>query len=105
MTLEQKNLKNIKKIYQNAGKCDDQQNLKDIIDADMVSTPEEVTEVSPSLRITQTKIKNPSDRNSLCYSPTYLMLKEELISAVLNLQNKNSEPLKLEISCVPVKQN
>ena len=32
-------LKNIKKIYQHAGKCDDQQNLKYDIDADMVSTP------------------------------------------------------------------
>ena len=31
-------LNNIKKIYQHAGKCDDQQNLKDIIGADMVST-------------------------------------------------------------------
>ena len=32
------NLNNIKKIYLHAGKCDDQQNLKDIIDAAMVST-------------------------------------------------------------------
>ena len=29
---------NIKNIYQHAGKCDNQQNLKDIIYADMVST-------------------------------------------------------------------
>ena len=36
---EHKYLKNIKKIYQHAGKCDDQQNLKYDIDADMVSTP------------------------------------------------------------------
>ena len=29
-----------KKIYQHAGKCDDQQNIKDIIDDSMVSTLE-----------------------------------------------------------------
>ena len=36
-------MNNIKKIYQHAGKCDDQQNLKDILDAAMVPTPEGVT--------------------------------------------------------------
>ena len=30
---------NIKNIYQNAGKCDDQQNLKDTLDSAMVYTP------------------------------------------------------------------
>ena len=32
-------MNNIKKIYQHAGKCDDQQNLKDIIDGAILSTP------------------------------------------------------------------
>ena len=36
---EHKCLNNIKKIYQHAVKCDDQQNLKDILDDDMVLTP------------------------------------------------------------------
>ena len=36
---EHKCLNNIKNIDQHAGKCDDQQNLKDILDADMVSVP------------------------------------------------------------------
>ena len=35
---EHKYMNNIKNIYQHTGKCDYQQNLKDIIDADMVST-------------------------------------------------------------------
>ena len=35
-------MNNTKNIYQHAGKCDDQQNLKDIIDAAIVSTPEGV---------------------------------------------------------------
>ena len=39
-SFEHRCMKNIKKIYQHAGKCDDQQNLKDIIDAAILSTPE-----------------------------------------------------------------
>ena len=38
-SFEHKCLNNIKNIYQHAGKCDYQQNLKDILYADMVSTP------------------------------------------------------------------
>ena len=65
---EHKFLNNIKKIYQNAGKFDYQQNLKDIIGAAMVSTPEEITDISPTLRITQTTVKKTSARKSLCTS-------------------------------------
>ena len=32
----------------------------------MVSTPDEVTDVSPSLRKNPTTVKKPSDRKSLC---------------------------------------
>ena len=32
-------MNNIKKIYQHAGKCDDQQNLNDIIEAALLYTP------------------------------------------------------------------
>ena len=38
-SFEQKYLNNIRKIYQHVGKCDDQQNLKDILDSAMVSNP------------------------------------------------------------------
>ena len=38
-----------KKIYQHEGKCDDQQNLKYILDTSMVLTPEVVTDNSPNL--------------------------------------------------------
>ena len=55
-SVEHKYLNNIKKIYQHAGNCDYQQNLKDILDSGMVSNPEEVTDVSPGLRITQTTV-------------------------------------------------
>ena len=39
-SVEHKYFNNIKKIYQHAGKCDEQKYLKDIPDSDMVSTPE-----------------------------------------------------------------
>ena len=97
-------MNNIKKIYQHAGKCDDQQNFKDIIYSDMVSTPEEVTDVIPIFCITQTTVKNQVPGNHYVYSPTYFMLKRELLSFMPNLQNQNAEPIKLEISWVPIKK-
>ena len=36
---EHRCLKNINKVYQHAGKCDKQQQFKDILEAAMVSTP------------------------------------------------------------------
>ena len=59
-------LNNIIYIYQHAGKCDYKQNLKDVRDAAMVSTPEEITYCIPSLPMTKTTIKNPSARKLLC---------------------------------------
>ena len=40
---EHKCLENIKKLYKQASKCDDQQKFKDILETAMVSTPEEFT--------------------------------------------------------------
>ena len=59
-------MNNIIKIYQHAGKCDDQQNLNDIIDAAIPSTPERVTYNSTNFTMTSTPVKKPSDRKSLC---------------------------------------
>ena len=55
-----------KKKYKCAGKCDDQKNLEDIIDADMVSTTKVVTDDSPNVPMTSTPVKNPNARKSLC---------------------------------------
>ena len=44
---EHKCLENIKKLYKQAGKCDDQQQFKDILEADMVSTTEGFTDKIP----------------------------------------------------------
>ena len=48
-SFEHRCMNNIKKIYQHAGKCDDQQNLKDIIYDAMVSNSEGVTDKSPNV--------------------------------------------------------
>ena len=65
-------------IYQHAGKCDDQQNLKDILDAAMVSTPEEVTYEITSLPMTSTPVKKPSARKSLCLFTKILNVKKRI---------------------------
>ena len=59
-------MNNIKKTYQHAVKWDDQQNLKDIIDAAMVSTPEGFTDNSSNVTMKSTSVKKPSAGKSLC---------------------------------------
>ena len=54
------------KVYQHAGKCDDQKNLKDIIDVAILYTPEGVTYDSSNVSMTSTLVKKPSARKSLC---------------------------------------
>ena len=49
--------KHTKRIYQNAGKCDDKQKLKDVIYSDMVSTTEVLTDNSPNVAMTSTPVK------------------------------------------------
>ena len=65
-SFEHRCMNNIKKIYQHVGKCDDQKNLKDILDYSMVSTPEVVTYNNPNVPITSTSVNKLSARNSLC---------------------------------------
>ena len=70
----------------------------------MVSTPEEDTDVSPSLRKTPTTVLKKVLGNQCVYSPTYLMLKTEQQNGVLELQNQNANKLKLVIACGPIKK-
>ena len=65
-TFEHRFINNIKKIYQHAGNCDYQQNLKDILDVDVLSTPEGFTDNSPNVHMTSTPVKKPSARKLLC---------------------------------------
>ena len=60
-----KYLENIKKLYKQAGKCDNQKKFKDIIEAAMVSIPEEFTDNSPISPMTSSPVKKPSTRKSL----------------------------------------
>ena len=69
---ENRCMNNIKKIYQHAGKCDDQQNIKDIADAAIISTPEGVTDNIPNVNISSKPVKKPSARKSLCLFPNIL---------------------------------
>ena len=72
---EHRYMNNIKKIYHHAGKCDDQQNLKDIIDAAILSNPEGVTDNIPNVHMTSTPVKKPSARKSLCLFTDILNVK------------------------------
>ena len=70
-------MNNIIYIYQHAVKCDDQQNLKDILYAAMVSNPEVVTDNSPNVPMTSTTVKEPSARKSLCLFTNILDVKKK----------------------------
>ena len=54
------------KNYKQAGKCDDQQQLKDILETGKVYTPEGFTNNSPISSMTSIPIKKPSAQKSLC---------------------------------------
>ena len=68
-------MNNIKKIYQHAGKCDDQQNFKDILEAALISTPEGFTDNSPNVHMTSSPVNKPSARKSLCLFTNILDVK------------------------------
>ena len=74
-SFEHRCMNNIKNIYQHSGKCDDQQNLKDIIYAAILSTPEGVTDNSPNVHLTSSPAKKPSARKSLCLFTNILAVK------------------------------
>ena len=63
-------MNNIKKIYKHAGKCDDQQNLKDIIEAALLSTPEGFTDNSHNVHMPSTLVKKTK-----CYKITVFIHK------------------------------
>ena len=74
-SFEHRSLNNIKRIYQHTGNFDDQQNLKDILEAAILSTPEGVTDNIPNVHMTPTPVKKPSARKSLCLFTNILAVK------------------------------
>ena len=73
-------MNNIKNIYQHAGKIDDQQNLKDILEASLLSTPQGVIDNSTNVYMTSTSVNIPSARKSLC-----------LFTNILDVKNKTEK--------------
>ena len=59
-SFEHRCMNNIKKINEHAGKCDDQQNLKDVIGAAILYNPEGVTDNSPNGNMASKPVKKPS---------------------------------------------
>ena len=76
---EHKCLENIKKLYKQAGKCDGQQQLKDILEAAMVSTPEGFTENIPISSMTSTPVKKPNAQKSLCMFTKFFDVKKNCL--------------------------
>ena len=70
-------LQNINKLYKHSGKCDNQQQFKDICESDMVSTPEGFTNESPISPITSTPVKKPRAGKSLCLFTKILYVKRK----------------------------
>ena len=56
---------NIKKLYKYSIKCDNQRQVKAALEADMFSTPEIFTEISPMLPVLYVTVKSPSARKLL----------------------------------------
>ena len=94
---EYKFLKNIKKLYKQAGKCDDQQQFKDILEAAMVSNPEGFTNDITISPITSTPVKQPSDRNHCIFSQTYYMQRRKLLPIELELLNQSSRKYNIKL--------
>ena len=61
-TFEQRCMNNIKNIYQHAGRCDDQQNLKNIRESAVLYTPEGFIDNIPNVHISSKPVKKPSAR-------------------------------------------
>ena len=64
-------------LYKQAGKCDEHQQFKDILEAAMVSTPEGLTDNNPISSMTQTPVEKPSARKSLCLYTRILDVKKK----------------------------
>ena len=103
-SFEHKCLNNIKRIYQHAGKCDDQQKCRDVLYSAMVYTQEEITEYSTSLHMTQTTIKKPSARKSLRLFINIFGVKKRTSIRCVGAAKLNAEPLNMYVACGKIKK-
>ena len=95
-SFEQKCLNNTKNIYQHAGKCDDQQNLKNIVDAAMVLTTEGVTDNIPNAPMASTPVNKPSFKKSLCLFTNILDVKPKTAKRLIVDAKSNCRAMKVE---------
>ena len=65
------------KNYKQAGKCDNQKQLKDILETDMVSNTEGFTDDSPISPMTSAPVKKQRARKSLCLFTNILDVKKK----------------------------
>ena len=79
---EQKCLENIKNLYKQAGKCDDQKKFKYILEAAIVSNPEGLTDKSPTSHSKSSPVKTPSAQRSLCMFTNVLDVKKYCLPSI-----------------------
>ena len=91
-SFEHRFMNKIKKIYQHASKCDDKQNLNDIIDAAILSNTQGVTYESHNVPMTSTSVKKPSARKSLCLFTNILYVKPKIAIRRIVNANQNAKP-------------
>ena len=77
---EHKCIENIKTLYKQAGKCDDQQQFKYIIEAAMVYNPEGFPDNGPISPMKPTPVKKPSVQKSLCMFTNILDVEKKLLT-------------------------
>ena len=99
---EHRCLEKIKKLYKTAGKCDDQQQYKAIIEAEMVSTPEGFTDNSLMTPNPYISNKNPSSRISLPQFTEILDFKHNTYVRSYSAARENYKAIK-KSQCVVVK--
>ena len=96
---EHRCIQNIKKLYKHAGKCDGQQQFKDILEADMVSNPEVFTNNSPISPMNSTPVKKPRSRKSLCLFTNILDVKNK--TAIRRVRATKSRPKEIKAGTMP----
>ena len=91
-TFEHRCMNNIKKIYQHADKCDNQQNLKDILEAALLSTLEVFTDNILNFHTPSTPVKKPSAGKSQFLFTKILNVKPKTAKRRFFIQNLYTKP-------------
>ena len=86
-----------KRLYKQAGKCYDQQQSKDILEYDMVSTTEVFTYNSPIYPMKPTPVKKTNAKKLLYMFTNILDVNKKLLTVDLELTNLSARRLNMEI--------